>query len=376
MKKTDIFWQTYLNLEKELIEVSKYIFITDVKMVKKNGEEVEESCNTQLETFSPHIADLLIRCCVQIESISKELYYENGGEKTRDDNTILFDEDCLKLVDIKWQTHDKQVLVVAPFFNLTKEVNIVLRPLKDAHRKQGTYWERAYQAVKHDRYASLSEGNVKALIQAMAALYLLNLYMRKDSWTVPYKNLSNKDYSVGSAIFAVKAPVAGDIWYGNHPHITESPYVVAYQEDVFKRIEGAQRAEKEALANYWLQQPELHEPAFVEQMNAELEKQKQNPAHRVIWIQELTKYRLNKLIPTTLPFEKRKSLLIHSEAWSGRVNQQNKHLAPNEITEDNIQNEIELVAIRWGIEIEMSFKKDQWELYSTTDAVCKVYIPE
>lgn len=26
MKKSDIFWQTYLNLEKEAIEVSKYIF--------------------------------------------------------------------------------------------------------------------------------------------------------------------------------------------------------------------------------------------------------------------------------------------------------------------------------------------------------------
>lgn len=31
MKKTDLFWQTYLNLEKELIEVSKYVYITDVK---------------------------------------------------------------------------------------------------------------------------------------------------------------------------------------------------------------------------------------------------------------------------------------------------------------------------------------------------------
>lgn len=26
MNKSDIFWQTYLNLEKEVIEVSRYIF--------------------------------------------------------------------------------------------------------------------------------------------------------------------------------------------------------------------------------------------------------------------------------------------------------------------------------------------------------------
>ena len=33
MKKSDIFWQTYLNLEKEAIEVSKYIFFTDEILV-------------------------------------------------------------------------------------------------------------------------------------------------------------------------------------------------------------------------------------------------------------------------------------------------------------------------------------------------------
>ena len=31
MKKTDLFWQTYLNLEKELIEVSKYVYIISIK---------------------------------------------------------------------------------------------------------------------------------------------------------------------------------------------------------------------------------------------------------------------------------------------------------------------------------------------------------
>ena len=70
--------------------------------------------------FSPYIADLLIRCCVQIEAISKELYYDNGGTKQRGDKNLFFDEDCLKLIDIKWAIHDKRVLVVAPFFNLTK----------------------------------------------------------------------------------------------------------------------------------------------------------------------------------------------------------------------------------------------------------------
>ena len=37
MKKADIFWQTYLNLEKEVIEVSKYIFFTDEVLVNSGG---------------------------------------------------------------------------------------------------------------------------------------------------------------------------------------------------------------------------------------------------------------------------------------------------------------------------------------------------
>ena len=30
MEKSQMFWQTYLNLEKEFFEVAKYIYITDI----------------------------------------------------------------------------------------------------------------------------------------------------------------------------------------------------------------------------------------------------------------------------------------------------------------------------------------------------------
>lgn len=375
MKKSDIFWQTYLNLEKEVIEVSKYIFVTDEITKIENGVEKVCSCKTQLETFSPHIADLLVRTCVQIEAISKELYHDIGGTKPRGSNTIFFDEDCLKEIDIKWETHNKKVLVVAPYFNLTKEENRVLRPLKEAHKRQGTYWERCYQAVKHDRYLSMPLGNVKALIHAMAALYLLNIYFRKDSWQVSYKDLGKLDCSIGSSIFSIVPPVAGDIWYGNQPKQGESPYVVAYQDEAYKRIENAQNAENNARVEYWKKQPELNEPAFVAQINAEFEKKKKDPNYRVILIWELAKYRMNKLIPKELPFEEKKARLLSSSAWNGRIHQQNNHLSPRDITEDNIQEVINIVAIRWGMEIEWSFKKEEWELFATSNAMCKVFIP-
>lgn len=375
MKKSDIFWQTYLNLEKEAIEVSKYIFFTDEVLVNGKGGIVAQSCNTQLETFSPHIADLLVRCCVQIEAISKELYFDNGGTKARGDSSILFDEDCLKLIDIKWQTHNKTVMVVAPFFNFVKDENRILKPLKEAHKRQGTYWEKAYQAVKHDRYSSLHKGNVKAFIHALAALYLLNLYYRNDSWVTKYQDISKLDYSMGSAIFTVKPPVANQLWHGNSPTITESPYVVSYQDADYQRIEEMQRKEEQALNDYWINQPELREPAFQAQLQEAVEREKKDPHQRVMHIWELAKYRLNKKIPNTLTFEERKVCLIDSKEWNGWINQHNKHLSADELTEDNIQKEIDSVGIRWGMEIMKSFQKLEWLPIALNSEICNIYIP-
>lgn len=375
MKKSDIFWQTYLNLEKEAIEVSKYIFFTDEVLVNGKGGIVAQSCNTQLETFSPHIADLLVRCCVQIEAISKELYFDNGGTKARGDSSILFDEDCLKLIDIKWQTHNKTVMVVAPFFNFVKDENRILKPLKEAHKRQGTYWEKAYQAVKHDRYSSLHKGNVKAFIHALAALYLLNLYYRNDSWVTKYQDISKLDYSMGSEIFTVKPPVANQLWHGNSPTITESPYVVSYQDADYQRIEEMQRKEEQALNDYWINQPELREPAFQAQLQEAVEREKKDPHQRVMHIWELAKYRLNKKIPNTLTFEERKVCLINSKEWNGWINQHNKHLSADELTEDNIQKEIDSVGTRWGMEIMKSFQKLEWLPIALNSEICNIYIP-
>lgn len=376
MNKSDIFWQTYLNLEKEVIEVSRYIFITDEITVRKDGAETTQAYDAQLNTFSPHLADLLVRCCVQIEAISKELYHANGGTKPRGDKTLFFDEDCLKFIDMKWATHNKRVLVVAPFFNLTKDENRVLRPLKEAHKRSGAYWEKAYQAVKHDRFASLKYGNVKAVLHALAALYLLNVYYRNESWVVPYKDLRKTDYSLNSSIFAVNPPTVEQLWYGNEPKRSDSPYVVRYKAEDYKRIEEMQKSDTEALNAYWRQQPELSDTEFISILSEEQKKQRQNPTYRIMYIWELAKFRLKKMLPSTMSFEERKRQLINSEAWNCWINQNNKHLSIDEITEDNIEKEIEHVGTLWGMDIEKRYNTLKWIFLATNEAMCEVFIPQ
>lgn len=375
MKKSDIFWQTYLNLEKEAIELSKYIFFTDVVNINSNGRVDTQAYNSQLETFSPYIADLLVRCCVQIEAISKELYFDNGGTKLRGDKNLYFDEDCLKLIDMKWQTHNKIVMIVAPFFNLTKDENYILKPLKNAHKRQGNYWEKAYQAVKHDRYLSLQKGNVKAFLHALAALYLLNLYYRNDTWVTKYQDISKIDYSLGSSIFMVKPPVAEQLWYGNNPTISESPYIVRYQDSGYQRIKEIQNNEEMELNEYWNNQPELHEIEFQNQLKEAIEKEKNNPNEKVMPIWELAKYRLNKKIPNNLTFEERKKILIDSAEWNGWIHKNNKYITEEELTEENIQQEIDNVGTCWGIEIMKKYQKLEWISIALNGEICRIYIP-
>ena len=214
MKKSDVFWQTYLNLEKEVIEVSKFIFITDVKTVNEKGMEVQQTCKTQLETFSPHLADL--------------------------------------------------------------------------------------------------------------------------------------------------------------PITSDSPYVVTYQDDVYQRIDEIRKNEGNALKEYLTSQPEWQEQAFVSQIQEAI---KNNPSSFIIWC-ELGKYRLNKKIPSTLAFEERKDSLIKSAEWNGWINQHNKHLEPDEITEENIQREIDETGTRWGLELLKRVQKLAWVPIATNSGLCKVYIPQ
>lgn len=376
MKKSDVFWQTYLTLEKEAVELSKFIFFTDEILVNKNGKMCSQSWNTQLEVFSSHIADLLVRCCVQIEAISKELYFDNGGTKKRGDSTLAFDVDCLKLIDQKWKTSTKIVMIVAPFSNFTKDENRFLRPLKNAHKTQGAYWEKAYQAVKHDRYTCLNKGNVRAFLQALAALYLLNIYYRKDSWVTKYQDISKLDYSLGSSIFSVKPPVTQQLWYGNIPVYSESPYVVRYRDDDYQRIKDIQEKEAAALNDYWSKQPELLETDFQIQLRHAMEKEKNDPHQRLMPFWELAIYRLNKKTPNTLPFEERKKRLINSEEWNGWIHQHNNHLSADEITEDNIQKEIESIGALWGVEIMKNYQKLEWLPIALNSEICKIYIPE
>lgn len=186
----NLYWNVYKSLERELLTLAEIIHIDD----------------GQLDVYSMKIADLLIRTSVEIESISKELYFREGGTKP-DDKNLYFDTDCLDLLESKWSLSKKVVMISSPIFYLKEDGNIYLTPLHKAH-KRGTSssdWQKAYQAVKHNRTKSLNKGNLKHFIRSLAALYVLNIYYQNQSFKQGSNSNGNMfDASVGSSVFSVQ----------------------------------------------------------------------------------------------------------------------------------------------------------------------------
>ena len=187
--RSNLYWAVYKALEKECLELADNIHIDD----------------NQLKTYSTKISNLLIRTCIEIESIAKDLYVREGGEKT-DKKNLYFDTDCLAFLDSKWNLGHKVVMVTSPLFYLSKDENIYLRPLHKAHKygEKSSDWKRAYQAVKHDRAHSLTQGNMKHLVRSLGALFLLNVYYNNIIYSLG-KDASGKsfDTTLGSAIFSI-----------------------------------------------------------------------------------------------------------------------------------------------------------------------------
>ena len=144
---TTLYWQVYKNLEREFLALADTIHIND----------------SQQEVYSMKIADLLIRTVIEIEAIAKELYLANGGAVVPDEE-MYFDTVCMNHLNTLWNLDAKVVMVVSPNIYFEKDENKILRPLHKAH-KRGTSssdWNKAYQAVKHNRVKELANGSKRS----------------------------------------------------------------------------------------------------------------------------------------------------------------------------------------------------------------------
>lgn len=222
----NLYWNIYQRLEKELIELSDVIFIDDA----------------QINVYSMKIADLLMRTCVEIEAISKKLYVDNGGTIT-DEKKMYFDKVCIELLERKWLLSKKVVLVTCPTLYLKKKENRILTPLLHANifGDGSADWAIAYQAIKHSRINNLSQGNIKLFLHALAALYILNLYLGQQKIDLGRDSVgAGIDWGLGSKVFSVKlhlcdTGVSEDSNYKKKEDYDECLYLSQKTEDTNQR---------------------------------------------------------------------------------------------------------------------------------------------
>ena len=190
----NLYWSIYKNLEYEVLNLAKLIHFDD----------------KQLSVYSVRIADLLIRCAVEIEAISKELYEKNGGSMIDEDGKekqLFFDTDCLDFLESKWTLGKKNVLIVGTDTYFENEVSRTLAPLFKANLRGKCDWKKAYQAVKHDRGKNLQKASVKNLLSALAALFLLNVYYKANNAVFLNKVQKLSDVNFGSKMFEIKTSI-------------------------------------------------------------------------------------------------------------------------------------------------------------------------
>lgn len=236
----NMYWPVYKNIEREFLKVTEYINI----------------CDEQLKVYSFHIADLIIRCAIEIEAISKDLYERLGGDVNPKDNEgkdrdLYFDTDCLKLLEDHWGISKKKVRVSALGVFLNEEDNIVLTPLKKSYKRgtSGSKWKQAYQAIKHDRRNSIKCGTIGNLLSAMAALYILNLYYKDETIDLGRLYMNDKifDSRAGSEVFnAYVASATGlsmeiemddsNIINLNDEKKAESIFIIRYNDSTFREM--------------------------------------------------------------------------------------------------------------------------------------------
>lgn len=185
----NIYWPIYLNIESEINKLMYAIHMDD----------------SHLNVHSSIISDLILRCCAEIESLAKELYKNNGGTKK---SGIKYDYDALKFLDDNWMISKKKVLIssINCFFSKVELTPFAKdTPKTDSPGKLTYMWNNAYQNLKHDRRNGLQHGNVEALFEAAAALYILNIYFKDKGFELQDDFSGDSlDLSEGSSIFSIE----------------------------------------------------------------------------------------------------------------------------------------------------------------------------
>ena len=200
----NLFYPIYAQLEKELEELSYYITFD----------------RNQLKVYSIKISELLLRTVSEIENISKALCKRENikfYDKKKHIRQIVYFNDYYEKLEELFLLSKKYISF--DLENCNQNIfDIKLSPFRkdkmfkvNWKEKNIWSWYHAYNKIKHDRVKYYKYANLECLINALAALFLLNIlyldkvFYSKEAYDTEY--VINKIESF-SKVFSVDYTVA------------------------------------------------------------------------------------------------------------------------------------------------------------------------
>ena len=163
------YWNPYMLSEREFLEITDYVALR----------------KSNYQTCSEKLVRSLLTTCELFESAMKAMYdfaskrpsFPDYAEKL--DGDTLFDRSCRITVE-----RGHEPIELAPFAEMTKE--------------KAPEWWSSHNKVKHDRMQEFPQGNLENALNALAALYYVNLILAKhvgDYWheRLPHKDENTRD---------------------------------------------------------------------------------------------------------------------------------------------------------------------------------------
>lgn len=136
--------------------------------------------NLDSHVHSSQIADLILQCASHIESISKDLYIDNGLNVDSTPRRKLKYDNCLRKIVQMWQL-EQRVVVLAP--SIVKLRGALFRPFRfNSRTKFGSQtlptwrWNKVYQSIKHDLISSQDKASIGMLLNILSVQMLLTVY--------------------------------------------------------------------------------------------------------------------------------------------------------------------------------------------------------
>lgn len=171
------YWQSYKEIEEQILLLSRSIEFDDD--------------NFDGGVHSVRIANLILQCAANVESVLKDIYIKECSEGEKHRRGLYYDYDCLVWLINEWDLKERTVHLNG-VFNVRKDANRCFCPF-DNHGKTKVWrgrtvpswaWNEAYQSIKHDYLNSIAkDATLKVLVEIAALLYALNLYYYNFSLT-------------------------------------------------------------------------------------------------------------------------------------------------------------------------------------------------